>query len=431
MTKLGADTLTLNANNTYTGPTAIANGTLSVTGTVGAASAVSVGDQVAGHTAVLEGTGLLAGSVSVVGPGASGNGGHVAPGVNSSGNFGAIGTLAVGAFSVNAGAVLDFDLNTPGSTVTPGTDCDLVAASGAVTLNSFTLNISAGSNFSNGVYRLVTYGSLPGFNASALVPGTVPGGGYTYGLVNNTGSHEIDLYVYAPGGSKTWTGANTTTWDTATPNWIVTGVPGTPVVYNDPNSMTMVSADSVIFDDSAGTGAVSVTGTLSPSSFTVSNTNLAYSFSGSGTIAGNVALVKSGTGTLAISMSGNTYTGGTTLAGGLLQIGASSTVSGGTIASGPLGLGALTISGCTLQDDGNGQTLANAVNINGDVTLSSSGANGLTLAPQGLTMPNVVTLANSPVLTVTAPTTIADQIVSSTGLNKAGSDVSDPHGSRQ
>ncbi len=422
LTKLGASVLTLSANNTYTGATTIGNGTLSVTGTIGAASAVSVGDQVAGYTGVLAGNGLVGGAVTVLGPGVSGNGGHVAPGVNSSGNFGAIGTLAVGSFSVNSGAALDFDLNTPGSTVAPGTDCDLVASSGAVTLNSFTLNISAGSNFSNGVYRIVTYGSLPSFNASVLGTGTVPGG-YIYGLVNNTGSSEIDLYVYAQGSSKTWTGTNNTTWDTATPNWIVTGVPGTPVVYNNANPTTLVYADSVTFDDSAGTGAVSVTGTVSPSSFTVSNTNLAYSFSGSGAIAGVTGLVKSGTGTLAISMTGNTYTGGTTLAAGLLQIGASSIVSGGTLASGPLGLGALTISGCTLQDDGNGQTLANAVNINGDVTLSSSGAAGLTLAPQGLNTANVVTLANAPVLTVTAPTTIADQIVGSTGLNKAGSDI--------
>ena len=38
----------------------------------------------------------------------------------------------------------------------------------------------------------------------------------------------------------------------------------------------------------------------------------------------------------------------------------------------------------------------------------------------GLTTPNVVTLNNSPTITVNAPTTIADQIVGNCGFTKNG-----------
>ena len=66
-----------------------------------------------------------------------------------------------------------------------------------------------------------------------------------------------------------------------------------------------------------------------------------------------------------MNMANNTYSGGTNLIAGVLQVDASSTVSSGTLQSGPLGVGPVALSGGTLQDDGNGRTLANAVTISG------------------------------------------------------------------
>ncbi len=131
-------------------------------------------------------------------------------------------------------------------------------------------------------------------------------------------------------------------------------------------------------------------------------------------------LTKQGSGTLAMNLANNTYTGGTILNGGVLQLGANSTVSGGTLAAGPLGTGTVFLASGTLQDDGAGRTLANAVNIAGNVTLGSAGSGGLTFGPQALTTANTVTLAGSPTISVTAPTTIADQITGGS-LIKAGS----------
>ena len=57
-------------------------------------------------------------------------------------------------------------------------------------------------------------------------------------------------------------------------------------------------------------------------------------------------------GQLNMNMLTNTYSGGTTLKSGVLQIGADGVISSGALASGPLGVGQLTLSGGTLQDDG-------------------------------------------------------------------------------
>ena len=114
-----------------------------------------------------------------------------------------------------------------------------------------------------------------------------------------------------------------------------------------------MDTDNVLFDDN-GSGSVVVAGgvTVLPASITVNNHAVSYVFSGNGNIGGTASLLKENNGTLTISMTGNTYSGGSTLANGILQIAANSTVSGGNVTAGPLGTGLLALSGGTLQDDG-------------------------------------------------------------------------------
>jgi autotransporter-associated beta strand protein len=128
-------------------------------------------------------------------------------------------------------------------------------------------------------------------------------------------------------------------------------------------------------------------------------------------------------GTLALGMTGTNFSGSLDLAGPLLTVQGSSTVSGGTLASGPFGVGPLTLSSGTLEDDGGGRTLATAVTINGNVTLSGAGSTGVSFAPLGLATPNAVTMNNSPTITVAAPTTIGDPIAASSGFTMAGPSV--------
>ena len=163
---------------------------------------------------------------------------------------------------------------------------------------------------------------------------------------------------------------------------------------------------------------------------TFQNFSGTYILSGSGAIQdgalGPTALtMEADGGQLNMNMSTNTYSGGTNLNSGVLQIGADGVISSGALASGPLGVGQITLSGGTLQDDGvlpAGRTVLNAVLISGNVTLASAGAMGLTFGPSNnsgtLASPNTITIQGSPTITVLAPTTFADVV--SGNLNMAG-----------
>ena len=294
--------------------------------------------------------------------------------------------MTLGGLTLNTNAQIDLDL---------GTTSDLLAVSGVLTVGNAFVNIQNSGGLTSGTYEVMSYGSLVG-NASRLLANNLPAG-FSGVFFNNASKDQIDVDLY--GGTKAWTGSHSSSWDATTSNWSLSL-----------SATTFSNGDPIIFTDAASTGSVSLAGTVSPFILVVSNNTLPYNFSGNGSIAGSVTLTKENSGTLAVAMTGNTYSGGTNLASGVLQIGASSVIAGGTLASGPLGVGTLNIFGGTLQDGGAGYTLANAVDISGNVTLGSAGVGGLTLGPQGLSTPNTVTLTGSPTLYVTAPTTIADPI---------------------
>ena len=155
-----------------------------------------------------------------------------------------------------------------------------------------------------------------------------------------------------------WNVAGGGNWDvTTSKSWYNTGSSATDYFYN---------ADNVTFNDRPGGSSVSVavTGTVTPGSITVSNTNVAYTFSGGGAINGSGSLIKSGTGTLTINTA-NGYTSGTTLYAGLLNLGNASA----------LGTGPLTVNGGTLDNtSGLAMTLAsnNAQNWNAGFTFNGT-----------------------------------------------------------
>lgn len=114
-------------------------------------------------------------------------------------------------------------------------------------------------------------------NTAAFTLGSLPSASPAYvgSIVTNTDNNSIDLLLTAgpaQPGPVTWTGATNNDWDIlATLNW-VNGV--TPYFYGN--------GVPVRFDDSASTGNVNLTTSLSPSSITVSNSSLTYTFSGTG-----------------------------------------------------------------------------------------------------------------------------------------------------
>jgi autotransporter-associated beta strand protein len=126
---------------------------------------------------------------------------------------------------------------------------------------------------------------------------------------------------------------------------------------------------------------------------TVDTQNNSLTLSGvisDGTNAGTLA--KIGSGTLILS-GANSYSGGTNLASGVLQVDAPSVMNGTTITSSAIGTGPLTLAGGTLQA-GAAYTIANAA------TISSSGgtidANGYTFTYSGaISGSGALTIANS------------------------------------
>jgi autotransporter-associated beta strand protein len=188
--------------------------------------------------------------------------------------------------------------------------------------------------------------------------GTVPG---TYqGCISNDNSSTIWLVITnGPALPRTdqWGGGVNNNWDTNTPNWTNNAV---AVAYRE--------NDLVLLNDSAQTGTVNLVGTVphTPYAWTVSNNVLNYTFAGTNSVGGSVGLVKSGGGSLTLSDSGDSFSGGIELNGGTVVLDeARSAISGGlTIAS-----------GATVQignNDANGNLPSGAVTNNGALVFSQT-----------------------------------------------------------
>lgn len=109
----------------------------------------------------------------------------------------------------------------------------------------------------------------------------------------------------------TWTGVTNGTWDTSTGNW--TGGSPTANLYNN------ATPDAVLFNDTGANKTVSLASGLTPASVTVNNSignNYTFQTNGFG---GSGSLLKQGTGVLTLAVA-NTYSGGTTISAGTLQL---------------------------------------------------------------------------------------------------------------
>lgn len=257
-----------------------------------------------------------------------------------------------------------------------------------------TINITSGNFVAGQSYPLVTYGSMSG--AGGFTLGSLPTG-VTGNLVTN--GNTIALSVSSVYVLDVWTAAVDSNWDIGgTANWLVNGAAGT---YADGNL--------VQFNDSANNANVNVTTTVAPGGIMVNNTLKNYVFSG-GSIGGSGSLTKEGSGPLTLA-NANTYTGGTVLSAGTLNI------------NDPAALGAtaatLTINGGALDNtSGSPITLANnnAQDWNGNFTFA--GTQDLNLGT------GAVTLGADSQVTVTAGNlTVGGDIGdggATNGLAKAG-----------
>ncbi len=206
--------------------------------------------------------------------------------------------------------------------------------------------------------RYGSFGNVDGNNNLTTLGAVLPALGAPNGyLTNDVNNLAIELVLLSDTNTPifpiTWNGktngVNVNTWDIlATKDWVLSSDGVTAYPYQDSSVVT--------FDDTAhGDGTVNLTTTVAPGSLTISNASKIYAFSGAGKIAGAVALVKTNSGTATF-----TESGGDSFAGGIFMGGGSLTLSNSNVS---ISGGINTFAG-TLLDQHSG-TISGGVTLNG------------------------------------------------------------------
>jgi autotransporter-associated beta strand protein len=408
--QLGSGNTTLNAANSYSGPTTISAGTL----TIGGAGMLGSGSYAGAITnngalnynssaiqtlsGIISGTGLITVSSGEIKFSTAGS--ATAPITTAAGATSGVLAASTGGQWVNTGNLtyqnssvmhIDFSSFTPSTTTAPMNVANLTLGTGlTMTISDLAPGFAVSQN-----YPLVTWTGSGPADATAFTTLVLPGG--ISGNLTVSGN-TLYLNVTANTGALTWNTASGT-WDTTTSNWLSGGV---ATAYAD-------NVDSVTFDDAAGVignPTVTLNSTFSPAGMLMSSTNHSYTISGSGGISGNAALVlgPANTQTLTLSTS-DSYTGGTVVNAGTLVLGSANAI----------GTGTLTLSGGNLDS-----SVADLVNANNNA--QSWNADFTFVGSQNLNLgTGAVTPSTNRQVTVTANTlTVGGAIGGAFSLTTAG-----------
>ena len=347
--KEGAGTFTVAGTLSYTGVTQITGGTLNISSPLNNTLAGAVNG---GGNFIKSGAGTLTlnGANGLTGP-TTVNGGTLVIG----------GTAPSTAITVNAGGTLRSGAT--GKTFTSLTVTDEGAlelpAVTAQTTNAGTLALSGSPDlivkpfFTGapvvGSYDLLTPTSITGSPASI----DTDFGPYdsARGVTGSTALSGGKLVLTV---TSTFSGAANLVWNNSdgTGKWAAAS-PADENFDNGGSPDSFYDLDNVSFTGTAP-GTITLVDTLYPASLTVNSSTGDYTFSGAGNIGGTGSLVKSGTSVLTLATS-NSYTGGTTVNGGVLNANATTA----------LGSGSLTLNA--------GQLNANAANAVGSGGLTLNG----------------------------------------------------------
>ncbi|MXO01327.1 autotransporter domain-containing protein, partial [Shinella zoogloeoides] len=422
----GTTVLTGNSS-TFTGTTGVSGGRLMVNGMLGGTTSVTSGG-------ALGGSGTLTGPVSVASGGAL-------LGVQGQ-------TLGLGSLALSSGSNVNVALGAPGG-------AGLFNVAGNLTLDG-TLNVSNAGGFGAGVYRIFDYGGALTDNGMAV--GSVPLG--TAGTLQTAVANQVNLLVSGTtldtqfwngttttadgtihGGSGVWSAGPATNWTDVNGSTASAWTGNFAVFQNNPGVVTVdtsagaVSTTGMQFmgqNWSVAGGPVTLNGAGGATTIRVGDGTAAGSSDYaviSSELTGASRLVKDDLGLLVLT-GANTYTGGTTVNAGTLQIGANGTsgsiqgdiinnsrlffarsdawtlggaISGSGLISQSSGLTVLTgnsgafagstqVHGGTLQVDGtlggttliqNGGSLAGSGTLSGAVTVANGGT---LLGAQGQTL---------------------------------------------
>ena len=360
--KVDTGTLTLSGANSYTGATTVTAGTLKLDGNQTAATgAVSVASG-----ATLGGTGTTGGAVNV-------QAGGILSGATGS-------TLTMAGLSLNATSALNVTLGAPGTQ-------ELFKVNGPLTLDGI-LNVTGGGGFGAGLYRIINYtGAL---TDNGLTAGTVPSG-FTAQIQTSVANQVNAVFAAGTtpppagpsgaalpmwaGGSGTWTAATTSTsWKSVSGTESGAWMPGQAIFAGTAGTVTVANAAGAVEFTGlqlANTGYTIAGGTLTTTTLATpvrvgDGTAAGAAMSGtiSAVIAGGGGIEKTDLGTLILS-GANTYTGGTTVTAGTVQLGAGGTT--GSLA------GNITNSGTVSFNRSDAVTYAGVISGPGAVTQAGGG----------------------------------------------------------
>lgn len=381
-------------SSAFTGTTSVSGGTLLVNNTLGGDVGVATGG-------TLGGAGMIGGDVTV------------ADGSINPGDLGAApGTLTInGKLSLDAGSTLNYNFGQ--ANVAGGAFNDLIKVGGDLTLGG-TLNVQTtpGASFDPGVYRVISYEG--GLTNNGLSVGTIPSPDF---YVQTSIDHQVNLVNTAGMTLRYWDGATIASKNSGTieggngtwqnlggnDNWTEqTGVANAP--FDDAAfAVFMGAAGTVSVDDSLG--AVNVSGMqFATDKYEVkggiiklvggssiirvgdgTTDGAAFTTTIDSELAGVSQLVKTDLGTLVLT-GVNSYTGGTAINGGTLEIGADGNLgaAGGGISfdGGTLRTSADLVSGRSVAVSGDGTiatdegttfTLNGALSGSGTLTKDGAG----------------------------------------------------------
>jgi len=378
----GPGTTILTGNNSHTGGTIVNAGTLLINGNQSAATGLTL----VNSGATLGGIGMIGGTVTAT------SGSIINPG-----SLGAVpGTLTImGDLNLNSTTTLNFNFGQ--ANVAGGPLNDLISVGGDLVLDG-TLNVqtSGGGSFDPGVYRVISYaGDLTDAgleladapSANYYVQTSVPG---QVNLVNTAGlalrywdgdtiaSKNNSLIEGGDGLWQNATGNDNWTEDTGAANApfadsafaVFMGAAGTVTVDSSLGGIN-VGGMQFLTDGYAITGdAITMVGpqaTIRVGDGTAAGADSTASIAAE--LAGTAQLVKSDLGTLILT-GVNSYTGGTAINGGVLQIASDSNLGDGATG--------LTFNGGTLRTTADIDT-GRAVDLAGSGTLLTDAATTLSL----------------------------------------------------